>query len=331
MEKSRLESKVGLFVFIGLLLLAAMLVLFSKGTSPFRGTYTLNLHAGNVGGLKPKSGVLLAGVGVGTVEHIRLEPSGTNVTIVLQIYKNFPIYHDARFVIEQSGFLGDQYVSVVPTANQQPLLTNGQDVVCESPFNLQEVARGAAGFVQRLDETAKKLDASVSDLRSQVLNEQTLANFGTSITNLRLVTEQALGTISEIHGIIGTNAGEISLAMSNFVFFSSQLNGLGDSASNILATNGINLTAATRNIQDLTISAQQLLGDIQAGKGVAGTLLENGQAATNLQMLAANLSITSCNLNRFGLWHILWSHPPAQMNTANTVKPITLESPPSRQ
>ena len=51
MEKSRLETKVGLFVFIGLALLAVLLIQFSKGTSLFSRTYELRLHAGNVGGL----------------------------------------------------------------------------------------------------------------------------------------------------------------------------------------------------------------------------------------------------------------------------------------
>ena len=62
MEKSRLETKVGLFVFVGLALLAVLMIQFSKGTSLFRGTYTLKLHTDNVGGLKPQSAVLLAGV-----------------------------------------------------------------------------------------------------------------------------------------------------------------------------------------------------------------------------------------------------------------------------
>jgi ABC-type transporter Mla subunit MlaD len=50
MDKSRLETKVGLFVFIGLALLAALLIYFSKGTSLFHGTYELRLHASNVRG-----------------------------------------------------------------------------------------------------------------------------------------------------------------------------------------------------------------------------------------------------------------------------------------
>jgi phospholipid/cholesterol/gamma-HCH transport system substrate-binding protein len=321
MEKSRLESKVGLFVFIGLVLLALMLIQFSKGTSLFRGTYTLELHASNVGGLKERSGVFLAGVPVGSVQNIHLEPSGTNVTIRLQIYKQFPIYHDDRFVIEASGFLGDQYVSVVPTSNTPPVLVNGDDVYCEPPFNLQEVARGAAGFVQRLDETAKKLDASISDLRAQVLNAQVLGNFGSTMTNVRVFTEQAVDTIRDVDRIIGTNGAQVDAAVSNFVLFSSQLNQLGIQASNLLTTNGVNLTAATKNIENLTAEAQ-------SGKGLAGTLLSNSDVATNVQMLAANLSIASSNLNRFGLWHFLWAHPPPR---TNSVKPVTLENPPLRR
>ena len=321
MEKSRLEIKVGLFVFIGLLVLALLLIQFSKGASLFRTTYTLKLRTQNAGGLKQNAGVLVAGVPVGSVEKIELDPSGTNVTVTLQIYNQFPIHGDARFVIEASGFLGDQFVSVVPTANALPPLTNGEVVECESPFNLQEVARGAAGFIQRLDNTAKKLDASVSDLQTQVLNAQTLSSFGTTITNLRTITEQAIGTVQDVHSLINTNSENVAAAMSNIVLFSTQLNQLGNMASNILATNAVNITAATKNIQGLT-------EDIQAGKGLAGTLLENQQVATNIQVLTANLSIASSNLNRFGLWHFLWAHPPANTGAEKSAKP---ENPPMRK
>src|SRR5882757_613900 len=131
MEKKRLETKVGLFVFLGLALLATLLLQFSKSTSLWRGTYELHLHAVNVGGIKPRAGVLLAGVQVGTVSDIRLDPDGKSVTMDLKIYKEFPIYHDARFVIEQSGFLGDQFVSVIPTTNSPPLLADNADVPCQ--------------------------------------------------------------------------------------------------------------------------------------------------------------------------------------------------------
>lgn len=316
MDKKRLETKVGLFVFIGLVLLAVLLVQFSRGNSIFRRTYTVKLETRNVGGLKMKSSVLLSGVPVGSVKDIDLNPSGTNVTVTLQLYKSLPVYHDARFVVQQSGFLGDQFIAIIPTTNAPPLLADGDTVYCEEPFDLQEVARSAAGFIQRLDGTAKKLDAAMTDLRAQVLNAQTLANFGGALTNLRLFTEQALGTVQNINGVVATNGAQISAAVSNAVLFSANLVRLSDSANGILATNGANLTETTEKIK-------QLAADVQAGKGLAGALLQNPQLATNLQDIAENLSITTSNLNRTGLWGILWSHPPPETNKPAVIQPAT--------
>jgi len=321
MDKSRLEIKVGLFVLIGLVLLAGVLIQFSKGTSLFRGTYQLQLHAVNVGGLKQRAGVLLAGVDVGTVSQIKLANDGKSVTIVLRIYKDNPIYHDARFVIEQAGFLGDQYVSVIPTTNSLPVLTNNEEVYCQEPFNLQEVARSTAGFVKRIDETAKKLDDAVMDLQRVVLNGETLTNFAIAINNTRTFSEQAIGTVNDINTLVATNSTQISLAVSNAVLFSQQLTNLAGSASSLLATNGAEISAAVQNVKASTEALKQLMDGLQSGQGLAGTLLQNPQLATNVQIIAGNLAVTSSNLNRLGLWSILWSHKPPDTNNAAVNSP----------
>jgi len=312
MDKSRLETKVGVFVFIGLLLLAALLIQFSKGTSLFRRTYTLRLHAANVGGLKPRAGVLLAGVQVGSVSDIQLARDGKSVTILLNIYKEAQIYHDARFVIEQSGFLGDQYVSVVPTTNSPPLLQDGADVICQEPFNLQAVARSTSGFIKRIDETAKKLDDSVGDLRRVVLNVNTLTNFSLAVNNMRTFSEQAMGTVNEINEIIATNVPQASLAVSNIVFFSQELMRLANAAESVLATNSADITAAVKNIESSTEVLKSMLNDVQSGKGLAGTMLQNEDLATNVQAIANNLAVATSNLNRLGLWHFLWHKEPVR-------------------
>jgi phospholipid/cholesterol/gamma-HCH transport system substrate-binding protein len=314
MDKSRLEVKVGLFVLIGLVLLAVVLIQFSKGTSLFRGAYQLRLHAVNVGGLKQRAGVLLAGVEVGSVSDIKLADDGKSVTILLSIYKNYTIYSDARFVIEQAGFLGDQYVSVIPTKNLGEALTNNASVECQEPFNLQEVARSTAGFVKRIDETAKKLDDAVSDLRRVVLNGQTLTNFAVAINNTRTFSEQALGTINDIDAIVATNAVQVGLAVSNAVFFSQQLTSLAGSANGLLVTNGAEISMAVQNVKSSTEQLKKLMDGLQSGQGLAGTFLQNNELATNVQTIASNLAITTSNLNRVGLWGILWAHKPAATN-----------------
>src|SRR5512136_2435295 len=108
MSEIRLQTKVGLFVFLGLVLLAVLVLLFSKGTM-FQGTtFTLRLKSNNVAGIGSGANVLLSGVKVGRVSHVSLDPDGRTVTIYLKILQQYRIFLDARFEIESFGFLGDQ-------------------------------------------------------------------------------------------------------------------------------------------------------------------------------------------------------------------------------
>lgn len=304
MENKRIATKVGLFVFIGLVLIAGAVILFSKGTSFFHGTYNLQLHAVNVGGLKKQASVSLAGVQVGNVSDIELADGGKSVTIFLKIYNRYQIFHDAKFVIEQQGFLGDNYVSVISVSNQLPVLTNNESVFCEEPFNLQEVARGAAGFVQRVDVIAKKLDDSVNQMQRVVLNAQTMTNFAVSVENMRSFTEQAMGAVNDINQMIETNGAQVGMAVSNVLLMSSDVHGL-------IASNGPTFTASMKNIETSTEALTNLMMQLQSGKGLAGTMLANQELATNVQVIANNLAVASSNLNHLGLWRFLWYKEPA--------------------
>jgi hypothetical protein len=49
------------------------------------------------------------------------------------------------------------------------------------------------------------------------------------------------------------------------------------------------------------------LNESQQGLGLrAGNLVRNEELAANLEQLVANLNIASSNLNRYGLWRMLW-------------------------
>jgi phospholipid/cholesterol/gamma-HCH transport system substrate-binding protein len=314
MPKSRLEWKVGLFVFIGLILAAVLLLQFSKGVSFFRPTYRILLHSQNVGGLKTGAMVLMSGVQVGTVSELRLAEDGKSVTITLRIHSQYPVHKDAKFVIEQSGFLGDQFVAILPTKNAAEKFPDGGEATAEAPFDLQEVARSAAGFIQRIDETARRLNDAIAEVRRLVLNGQTLTNLSASASNLRTVSERALTMVDNINSLVATNGPAIGQSASNLVAFSEQMNQFGSALSGVLATNTPEINAAVKNIESSTEVLKNLLNDVQAGKGLAGTVLENKQLSAHVAEIANNLSITSSNLNRLGLWGILWQHKPPKTN-----------------
>jgi phospholipid/cholesterol/gamma-HCH transport system substrate-binding protein len=314
MSKSRLEWRVGLFVFIGLLLLMALLLQFSKGTTGLRRTYNVKLRTANVGGLKVRSQVLMAGVQVGTVSDIKLGPQGTNVIINLRIFRQYEIHKDARFVLEQSGFLGDQYVAINPTKNQGDLFQDNDVAETEPPFNLQEVARSAAGFLQRIDETARKLNDAINDVRRQVLNDQTLTNLAVAVNNLKHVSEKALITVDSLNALVATNGPALSEAGRNLVHFSERLEGVAVSLGDVLATNTPVINGAVKNIETSTEVLKNVLSDVQSGKGLAGNLLRDEQLAGSVSQIASNLSITTSNLNRLGVWGILWQRKPPKTN-----------------
>ena len=279
----------------------------------FRGTYEIRLHAVNVGGLKPRAAVLLAGVQVGSVSDIQLAADTKSVTIFLENLQTL-----TRSTATRDLSSNNPVSWATNTCPSFPRITAAKSSKmarmspARSPFNLQEVARSASGFIQRIDETAKKLDAAVSDVRRLVLNEQTLTNLSATIDNMRTASQRALTAMDNVNALVNSNTSPIAASVSNVVFFSQEINRLAGTADQLLATNGPDISAAVKNIESSTVVLKSLLDDLQAGKGLAGSLLKNESLATNIDVIANNLAITSSNLNRLGLWGILWKrHEPA--------------------
>ncbi len=314
MNQSRHEWKIGLFIFIGLVLLAALLIGFSKGLTFFRSTYDVYLRAANVSGLKTRASVLMSGVQIGTVSDIRLSPSGTNVVITLRIFSEYQIHQDARFVIEQSGFLGDQYVAIIPTRNEGEVYHNQGHAEAEEPFNLQEFTRSASGFITRIDQTVSNLNSVLLDMNRVVLNPTTLTNVSVAVGNLRAFSDRALDTVNDLNQLLATNGPAVSHSATNLAAFSDRMNRFAGELNDLLATNRPGIDVAVKNIESSTEVLKSLLSDVQAGKGVAGDLLKNEQMAASVSQIANNLSITSSNLNRLGLWGILWQHKTPRTN-----------------
>lgn len=308
MNQSRLQWKVGLFTLIGLVLLGGLLVEFSKGLTLFRSTYDILLKAESAGSLKLRAQVLMSGVQVGSVSDIQLAPSGKYVTVTLRIYSQYKIYKTAVFAIEQSGFLGDQYVAIIPTNNEGPIFTNGEPATAEAPFNMLELARSATGFVKRIDETAKRLNDTVGDVRKYLLNQETLTNLAVSASNLRLASERAVSMVNSIDELVTTNTPSLAGTGTNLANFSRGLIEFAGRLNNLLETNSPALSRTVQNVEDSSAMLKSAMKDVEAGKGLAGGLLKNQKVVDNLEQISYNLSITTSNLNRLGLWGILWRH-----------------------
>lgn len=119
MQKSKNDIWVGLFVVLGI---ASLLFLALQAANllnlNFQSTYQVVAKFDNIGGLKPKAGVRSAGVLVGRVESITLDPQSyqARVTISMQEQFNFP--KDSSLKILTSGLLGEQYIGIEPGSDE---------------------------------------------------------------------------------------------------------------------------------------------------------------------------------------------------------------------
>jgi phospholipid/cholesterol/gamma-HCH transport system substrate-binding protein len=107
---------VGLLMLLGLICFLVLAIKVS-GVSDFgqAGHYSVSAEFSNIGGLKVRAPVTVAGVKVGEVTKIELIPNSLNAQVTMSLYSNQSIpYEDASARILTEGLLGSNYISIVP-------------------------------------------------------------------------------------------------------------------------------------------------------------------------------------------------------------------------
>ena len=318
--KAKTEWKVGLFLAIALVLAAALVINFSKGTNPFTDTTLLHLTTRNVDGLKRNSVVMMAGVPVGTVSAIDLDTARAIVTLDVKIKAEYEIRADAKFYIETAGFLGDKYISVIPGANKMPPLEDGATVACEESFDLVRTARSATDLMDELKTVASQITNIVERVDSKLLDEQTLTNLAAGLSNLREISAKATDTIASVNHLITTNTPPIRDAVNNVVSFSEQLKAAGGDMQQLVATNRTVIDESLANIRQTTESLRNLAAAAERGEGLAGKMFSDKELANNLSTLSSNLVEVSTKLNQGGLWGILWKDKTKKQDDAKPTR-----------
>lgn len=360
MSEKSLTVRVGVFVLIGLVALAILLLNFSKTGDWFEDSYVLYLRTPNVSGIKVRAAVLMAGVPVGYVDKIELSADGRSVIMTARIYSKYLIRRDSIFAIEQSGFLGDQYVAIAPRTTQGGYLQNGDVVRCLPPFDLQDTARRASDLLDSVGATLTDLRSAFSNVNESLLSQQSLTNYATNLvrmlenvrvasenlrervpeimTNATLLAEHARRAAENLEGLLQTHTAVVSqaiwdlrLASSNVHLTTSSLRRTGDGLEEMVSSNRPRIDNVVKNIENASQSVTNIItgvqADLDAGRGLLGGLLRDEamklNAAETLErasLLSSNLNVAAGNLNRYGLWWMLWKPKYPKTNTATSVK-----------
>ena len=301
MSEKKFAGRVGLFVFAGIILIAGLMLNFSRGVGTFKPKYELKMRARNASGLVPRAAVSLSGVQVGNVKSVELDQASKSVIVRLTILKEFQLHKDSKFVIEQRGVLGDQFVEITPGSPDAPWLQDGDEVNGVEPFNILATAESADKLLKQFDRLGSTVNEAITRLNNQVLDAQTLSNLSMTIQNFQAVPAHAVGLIDNASGVISNAGPVLTMSLTNLLAFSSKLEKVAMEVEETILTNRMELNESMKNLRDTTASLKQMTAELQSGKGLAGGLLKDEQMRAQFALTISNLSVVSSNLANFGL------------------------------
>lgn len=163
-QRQTFQIGTGLFILLGFAALAYLATQTTSLANYRQGaSYDIVARFTNIGQLKLRAPVKIAGVRVGSVQAIQLEPEKLDAKITLSIDDRFDkIPDDSAAAIFTSGLLGDQYVALQPGGSPTNFKNGDEVVLTQSSMQLEELIgkylvggdAGKAGDKSKSDATA---------------------------------------------------------------------------------------------------------------------------------------------------------------------------------
>lgn len=146
-------ARLGLFIFLGTVLIFIAIFLIGNRESLFVDTIEIESHFSSIEGLRSGASVQLSGLNVGSVSNVELVDSPNNrVKVTMRIEKevqNF-IRIDSKALIQTEGLVGAKIVSITPGSPNLDVIKDGGTIKSESPINFGEIIKESQGVIQNL-------------------------------------------------------------------------------------------------------------------------------------------------------------------------------------
>jgi len=262
--------RVGIFMAIGLSVIAAMVVYFGRFGDAVHGYYTIRAEFPDASGVYKGVGVLLAGAKVGIVGNDPvILPDMQGVYVNLKIYDDVEIPNKSQFLIGSSGMLGDKFVQIMldPDAKGSAAIPHGATIKGHTGAGLGELTTRADALMGELQQTVVNIKSITAKLDTVVLTGTTMGDINATIANLQQTT-------------------------ASFAESSKKIDGLFEQAGSALRGGEATFASAkdaSDELKKALVDVRGLLQQAKQGQGAIGVLLNDKETANNLRLLVANL------------------------------------------
>jgi phospholipid/cholesterol/gamma-HCH transport system substrate-binding protein len=304
--KGRNEAIVGVFITVAVLVgIVGTLWLARRGFSKSYPMYARFAWGSN---LKPGQQVLLAGVQVGFVDQVKLNPTGY-LDVSMSIDKQYQIPDGTTAVVQNEGIFGDKSVALTPcrpailppelqgpgaaasarngagsdTADAPPLCRAGAFLPAGDTIPTGKAAPSMDQILTRVDSMSGALGEVVQAVRVQMVQQGGIRDLHRTIASTNALLQQLQGVAAEQSRALALTLASVRRATS--ALDSAAL----DSTVRNMAATTQNLNSLTGTLQQTTTRLDHVMQQVETGNGTAGKLLNDPGVYNNLRESLARL------------------------------------------
>jgi phospholipid/cholesterol/gamma-HCH transport system substrate-binding protein len=157
MKKHNLELLVGLFVLMGIAAVTYLSLQTGTGSMIGGESYPIEARFANAGGLHTGSSVLLAGVTVGRVEAVAMDPKDYSAIVTMKVSSKLKLPTDSMASVKTSGLIGDKFIALSPGADEAYLAPKSRITLTESAVDMESlIGKMAFGSVDKEKKNQEK-------------------------------------------------------------------------------------------------------------------------------------------------------------------------------
>ncbi|MBU4252734.1 MAG: MCE family protein [Candidatus Omnitrophica bacterium] len=186
--KTKLELKVGIFVFIGLIILVVF-ILSIGGLKTWSSGYRINLNFNFINGVKIGAPVRFAGLDVGEVKKIGLQfiPQENRSVVRLEAWVRdiVRIPADSTVWVNTLGLLGEKYVEIIPGKDYANFLKDNQSLIGVDPLPIHEIFNRAESILRNLDDGIMKIRDKEGSLGKLLYDDAVYNELEALLTDVR--------------------------------------------------------------------------------------------------------------------------------------------------
>lgn len=271
------EAKTAILV-IGAVLLFIWGYSFLKGRDLFNSYTTYYVIYDDVEGLSPSAPVTLNGLVIGKVNSITFKDMVKGSLIVeLQVSTDFPISTTSHATLYEPGFgLSGKQVALIPdTKNPTPAQDGAYLISGLKPGMLSVVGEKLSPLQTKVEATVVTADSLLHNI-SNVFDRQTQQNLRTAIADLSNTMKEFDKAAGTLNGAISGNRKNIDVTFNNLNRMSGNFAKISDSLE------AANIGEAVKKLEYTLANVDNIVNDVQSGKGTLGKLLKDEAMYKNL-------------------------------------------------